>query len=454
MVVAESLLQALDRTGNAVDLLRDAPVPAVPFNGAPEHSHWMTEQRAWRESVALLDQSHHMNDLFVSGPDALRLFRDFGVNRFDDFEVGKAKQLVTVNQDGLFIGDNILFHLEADAYDLVGQPFSVNWIEYQARTGGYDVEVHRDPPSTHRGGRPPKLYRFELQGPQALPLVERLTGEPLPAVRFFTMTRLTIVGKPVRALRHGMAGQPGLELFGPWDDGQAVLDAILEVGGEFGLYRVGTKAYSTANLESGWMPALVPAIYDGDAMAGFRAWLPASAVGSLGGSFLSADIDDYYVSPYDLGYGKVVAFDHDFYGRDGLESRSTVPSRTKVTLIWDETDLERTIGASLRAEGTPAKYVELPKARYATHQYDRILVGDELVGISSDCGYIANERCFVSLALVDARWAEPGTEVVVVWGEEPNSAKPGVEPHGQVEIRATVAPAPLPTFARTTYRSS
>ncbi len=168
----------------------------------------------------------------------------------------------------------------------------------------------------------------------------------------------------------------------------------------------------------------------------------------------SADIADYYVSPYDLGYGKVVAFDHDFYGRDGLESRSTAPSRTKVTLIWDETDLERTIGASLRAEGTPAKYVELPKARYATHQYDRILVGDELVGISSDCGYIANERCFVSLALIDARWAEPGTEVVVVWGEEPNSAKPGVEPHGQVEIRATVAPAPLPTFARTTYRSA
>ena len=134
--MAESLQQALDRAGNAVDLLRNAPVPAVPFNGVPEHSNWMTEQRAWRESVALLDQSHHMNDLFVSGPDALRLFRDFGVNRFDDFAVGKAKQLVTVNRDGLFIGDNILFHLEGDAFNLVGQPFSVNWIENQAGNGG------------------------------------------------------------------------------------------------------------------------------------------------------------------------------------------------------------------------------------------------------------------------------------------------------------------------------
>ncbi len=150
------------------------------------------------------------------------------------------------------------------------------------------------------------------------------------------------------------------------------------------------------------MPALVPAIYDGDEMTAFREWLPASAAGSIGGSFAAADIRDYYVSPYDLGYGRVVAFDHDFYGRDGLAARSTGPSRQKVTLIWDETDVQRAIGASLRAEGPPAKYLELPKARYATHQYDRILVGDDLVGISSDCGYIANERCFVSLALIDA----------------------------------------------------
>ncbi len=450
----ESVQEALVRTGDAVELLRNAPVLAVPFSGAPEHSNWMAEQRAWRDSVALLDQSHHMHDLFVSGPDAMRLFRDFGVNTFENFPVGKAKHLVTVNEDGLFIGDNILFHLETDQFDLVGQPFSVNWIEYQARAGRYDVEVHRDPPSTQRAGLPPKLYRYELQGPNALALVERLVGEKLPAVKFFNMTRMTIAGMQVRALRHGMAAQPGLELFGPWADGNAVLDAILEAGGEFGLHRVGTKAYSTANLESGWMPALVPAIYDGDEMTGFREWLPVSAVGSLGGSFYASDITDYYVSPYDLGYRKVISFDHDFYGRDGLEARSGSPHREKVTLIWDEADLQTAIGASLRAEGTHGKYLEMPKARYATHQYDMVMAGGEMVGISSDCGYIANERCFVSLALIEARWAEPGTEVRLVWGEEPNSAKPGVEPHQQVEIGAKVAPAPLPSFARTTYRSA
>jgi hypothetical protein len=42
--------------------------------------------------------------------------------------------------------------------------------------------------------------------------------------------------------------------------------------------------------------------------------------------------------------------------------------------------------------------------------------------------------------------------VTVLWGEQPNSAKPTVEEHRQVEIRATVAPAPFVDFARENYR--
>ena len=36
-----------------------------------------------------------------------------------------------------------------------------------------------------------------------------------------------------------MAGQPGWELFGPWDDGEAVREALLAAGEEFGLRQVG-----------------------------------------------------------------------------------------------------------------------------------------------------------------------------------------------------------------------
>jgi len=104
--------------------------------------------------------------------------------------------------------------------------------------------------------------------------------------------------------------------------------------------------------------------------------------------------------------------------------------------------------------GTPAKFIEIPKARYAYFQVDKVLHKGRYVGMSTDLGYITNERAFISLASLDASCAEPGTEVTVLWGEEPNSAKPAVEPHRQVEVRATVAPVPYAQVIRERYRRS
>jgi glycine cleavage system aminomethyltransferase T len=128
----------------------------------------------------------------------------------------------------------------------------------------------------------------------------------------------------------------------------------------------------------------------------------------------------------------------------------SAPPRTKVTLVWDADDVTAAIG-TMYTPGPGAKYVEMPKARYATHHEDEVRVDGQRVGVSLDCGYLANERQMVSLATVDTALAEPGTEVTVLWGEDPVSAKPAVEPHRQVEIRAVVAPCPYD--AREGYRS-
>ncbi|MGZ4295042.1 MAG: hypothetical protein ACXVRM_12435 [Solirubrobacteraceae bacterium] len=100
-------------------------------------------------------------------------------------------------------------------------------------------------------------------------------------------------------------------------------EAIVSAGEEFGLRQVGGRAYSSNALESGWIPSPLPAIYTGDALADYRRWLPAAGyegAASLGGSFYSDDIEDYYFTPWDLGYGHLVKFDHDFIGRDALAS--------------------------------------------------------------------------------------------------------------------------------------
>jgi vanillate/3-O-methylgallate O-demethylase len=448
---SESLEAAINSVGSPVDLLRNATSPPTVFPVAPEFTNWRSEQAAWRTTCALLDQSHHMTDLYLTGPGALELLSHTGVNSFAHFPVDRAKQFVAVNASGHLIGDAIAFHLGEHHFDLVGHPMVLDWVQYHLETGDYDATAERDPNSIVRTDRPPTVYRYELQGPTAPALLEELQGSTLPEVKFFAMGHLDLAGHHVRALRHGMAGQPGFELFGPWEDGQRVLDALLGVGEEFGLVRAGAKAYSTSNLESGWVPSPLPAIYSGDELRGYREWLPAAAAGSLGGSLDSADISDYYVTPYDLSYGRNIAFDHDFIGRDALAAIGE-PARTKVTLVWDHEDVTRAID-SLYQPGPAAKYLDMPKARYALFQADVVLKDGEPAGVSMDCGYLYNERAMVSLATVDVECAAPGTEVTVVWGEKPNSAKPAVEPHEQVEIRATVAPAPYVRFAREAYRS-
>jgi glycine cleavage system aminomethyltransferase T len=448
----ETLAAAIDRCGGAVPLLRNASGRPVVFPVAPEFSNWRSEQRAWREGCALLDQSHHLTDLFVQGPDSLRALARLAVNSFESFEVDRAKQFAAVNHDGFMIGDGILFHLAPDSFDLVGHRMVVDWVQFNLESGEYDVVLERDDDSLVREG-PPRLYRYELQGPTAGAIVERLIEGPLPEVRFFTMCTFAIDGLDVRALRHGMAGRAGFELFGPWEEGGPLREAILGAGAGLGLAPAGARAYSTANLESGWIPSPVPAIFTGDELNPYREWLPAARAGSLGGSFESTEISDYYVTPYDLGYGRLVAYDHDFIGREALEKLDPETQRRKVTLVWDADDVAGAIGTWFR-KGEKAKYFELPKSRYALYQADAVLAGGEHVGISHDCGYIANEEAFVSLASVEPGLAGPGTEVTVLWGESPPSAKPQVEPHTQVEIRATVAPVPFAEYARETYRSA
>ena len=58
----------------------------------------------------------------------------------------------------------------------------------------------------------------------------------------------------------------------------------------------------------------------------------------------------------------------------------------------------------------------------------------------------------LTLAMLDVEHSEPGTEVIFVWGEEGGgSSKPTVESHTQIEIRATVHPAPYSKVAREEY---
>lgn len=449
-----SLQDKLDKLGNPARFLRDSPVGAYVYPIPSEHTNWRDEQRSWRETVGLLDQSYHMTDLYVEGPDLIRLLSRVGINSFAGYARNKGKQLVCCNDDGFVIGDMVLFGLEDRKVNIVGRPPVANWIQYHAENGGYDVKAERDE-RTVSNPRPRKTYRFELQGPNAWPLLEKLNGAPLVPLKFFNMGEIRIAGRTIRALAHGFAGAPGLEFWGPVADGPEVKAAIIEAGKEFGLRQVGGRAYGSVCVEAGWIPSPLPAIYSGETMRAYREWLRGDsfeAVASIGGSFYSDDIEDFYLSPWDLDYGRLIKFDHDFIGRAALEQKARGPHRKKVTLEWSMEDVLG-IQASQLQEGANGKFMEYPSAHYASHPYDKVLSRGKLVGFSTYPAYIATDRAWISLATVDEADGVTGREVTVIWGEENGgSTKPGVERHAQKEVRARVAPWPYSKHAREAYR--
>jgi glycine cleavage system aminomethyltransferase T len=451
----QSLEQLLAIAASPVDLLRNAQAGPNVYPGVPaEFSNWRDEQRAWQETCVLYNQTYHMAELMVEGPDALKLLSGLGVNSFATFVPGKAKQFVPCTPDGYVIGDVILFGLEDQKVNLVGRAPVLNWVTYHAQTGDHDVEVTFDQRTALRSDGLRRHYRYQVQGPNAMQVIEKALGHAPEDLKFFNMRMETIAGKDVCALRHGMAGQPGWELFGPWEDREAVHEALVKAGEDFGMKLVGGRAYGSNAIESGWIPSPLPAVYTGDGLKAYREWLPAKGYegsASVGGSFVSDDIEDYYFTPWDLSYGHLVKFDHDFIGREALEAKVDDEHRTKVTLALDDDDVTRTIASQLQKTDR-AKYIEWPNAVYSMHPFDEVKVNDETIGVSTWICYSANEGKLLTLAVLDSEYAEPGTEVTFVWGEENGGTrKPTVERHVQTEMRAIVSPVPYVETVRSSY---
>lgn len=300
----KNLQEVLDASRGAVDLLRNSQIGSYIYPVVPaDFQNWIKEQTAWRQTAVLYDQSHHMDNLFMKGSDAIKLITSTAINSTAVFPVNKAKQYVPTTESGHVIGDGILFREAEDEYVYVGRAPAANWLLYHGETGGYgnlDITADRRSPSRPYGNQVTRqYYRFQIQGPNAWQVIEKLNGGPLEQLKFFNMSTMTIDGTTVRTLRHGMAGAPGLEIWGPYADHGRIRDAIVGAGAEFGLVPVGSRAYPSNTLESGWIPSPLPAIYTGEAERGYREWLPADgyeATGTLAGSFVSGNIEDYYLT--------------------------------------------------------------------------------------------------------------------------------------------------------------
>ena len=156
-----TLEDEIQAAGGPLALLRSGRSGGFVFPVRAEFTNWRDEQESWRTTAALMDLSQHMPDLIVEGPDVFRLLEHLGANSFRGFGPMKAKQLVAVGYDGNMIGDAILFCLGEQLVRIVGRPPALNWVQFHAETGDWNVTVRKDerPMLTPK---PRELYRLQL----------------------------------------------------------------------------------------------------------------------------------------------------------------------------------------------------------------------------------------------------------------------------------------------------
>lgn len=440
---AKSLEDLLESVDDPVTMLREngaqytSNFPVVPN----EQTNWIDEQRAIIDSSILADLSHHMEPIHFEGPDTLEFFSDLCVNDFRNFEVGQAKQIVLCNHEGHIMGDGPLLRLGKEEF--WGVPTCSNWVVYNVETGEYDVDIEVDPITPKQPGNP-DTFIFQVQGPNSLEMLDEVTDADLASIGFYEFEEIELAGRNVRAFGHGMNTEEGFEFQGPYEYAEEIREAILEAGKPHGIRHLGSKSYLTQSVRLGWMLPGPPPIYDIDEMRGFREWLDArswEANYSIEGSFRSDDIRDYYMTPVELGYENLIDFDHDFIGKEALQAEVEHPERTLVHLLWHDADVIE-VFASIFSDGDIFKFIDLPRPGWAQAAFDEVRKDGALIGTSQPRAFQPDVQSIVSLCRIDREYSDPGTEVLITWGEGTGSPNPNIEEHVQSQIRATVAEIP------------
>ena len=344
------------------------------------YTDWKAEHALIRSQAAALDMTP-LAKHYVFGPDAER-FVDYIITRdATKMQVGQIYFTPWCNEDGIQVGDGMVFRLEEDRFLFSADPM-MRWFNQNAA----DLDVAFED-ATHEFGI------LALQGPMSREVLEAATGEDWSDFRFSRLRHTTIGGVEVLAARQGFTGEHGYELWVRSDDGVTMWDGLFDAGASYGLGVAGNHAADVARIEAG---LVIPGCdYTPAAIDPGGDWIPQSS--------------EYQVTPLELDMGRLVDFtkQSDFVGRKALEAeRRSGSRRIMVGLVvnWQEI-LDAYVSAGVPPEITP-RVVRQPMPIY--HDGER-------VGRTTSVTWSPTVGKVIGFAHVGPEVAAPGTEVTVDW---------------------------------------
>jgi aminomethyltransferase len=215
----------------------------------PSSGGLVAEHKAVRGGVGLFDVTH-MGDIRIRSGEvpggALVAVQHISMNDASRLAVGQAQYSAMLYPQGTFVDDVIVHRLGEDDFLLVinagTREKDIQWV--RENTKGLDCIVE-DLSDTYT--------QLAIQGPRAVDVLRKLTDTNLDAVKSYWFAHGTVCGlRNILIARTGYTGEDGFEIYVPSDraTSEAVWNAVIEAGHEFGILPCGLGARNTLRLEA------------------------------------------------------------------------------------------------------------------------------------------------------------------------------------------------------------
>ena len=219
----------------------------VPFGGflmPVRYSSDIEEHNCVRNGVGVFDVSH-MGEFVVRGERATEFLQYVVSNDVSTLFDGKVQYAYFPNNDGGVVDDLLIYRWSENEYYLVVNASNIekdwHWLQ-QNNTFDVVLEDLSD-----------KLCLFAVQGPKALPTLQKLTAIDLASMDYYTYKAGTLAGiEDVFVSATGYTGAGGFEIYVWNKDAEKMWNTIFEAGAEFDIKPIGLGARDTLRLEMGY----------------------------------------------------------------------------------------------------------------------------------------------------------------------------------------------------------
>ena len=205
-------------------------------------SYELTHEREYwaiRNSGALFDVSPLFKYL-ITGPDALRLLNRIVTRDVSKCALGQVMYTPWCDEAGKVIDDGTISRLDERTFRLTSADPNLRWLHQNA----FRLNVHTADVSDTTAA-------LSLQGPNSRAILKRLCDADLDKLKYFRVTSTKIRDIPVQISRTGYTGDLGYEIWVDAKHAEALWDALMEAGHDYGITPAGILALDVARVEAG-----------------------------------------------------------------------------------------------------------------------------------------------------------------------------------------------------------